>query len=368
MIINLNSINEISNKAYSWLKVNKLDIGQVEIPEILEYRKDIFENIKEEGCKILPYDKNIDINIKEKIDSRKYGASQELVDLIENGSNSTFIISIEKDATVEKPIVINYELNEENQVLFDNIIILANKNSNATVIINYRTSDDSIKAFHNGLLKIYAQESSKLKVIKFQNLNSNSYNFDSNVAIVEKNANVQYVPIELGAKVTAPNYISFLDGEESSSNISSVYIGIQNTVIDMLYNMSQSGKKTLGNIQSRGVLLDNSKKTFKGIIDLKNGCAKSKGTEEEKVVLLSPNVKSYAIPLLLCIEDDVEGAHSASSGRLDENKLFYLMSRGFSESEAKKIIVRGYFDNIIEEINCQKIRDEIEQIIDRRLD
>jgi FeS assembly protein SufD len=368
VIINLNNINEISSKTYSWLKINKLDIGETQIPEIVEYIDDIFESAKEDGYKILPYDEKINCHIEEKINKRKYGVSNELVNLAEKYSNSSYIINIEKGSIIEKPIVINYELSNQNQVLLDNIIIVSEESSSATVIINYKTSDDSIKGFHDGILKIYAKKHSNLKVIKCQNLNANSYNFDSNVAVLEESAKVKYIPIELGLGITAPNYISFLDGKESKSGLNSIYIGAKDSVIDLLYNMIQSGEKTVSNINSRGILLENSKKVFKGIIDLKNGCKKSKGEEEEKTVLLSPNAKSFAIPLLLCSEDDVSGSHSASSGRIDEKKLFYLMSRGFSSKEAKKIIIEGYFETILEEINCQKVKEEIKEIIDRRLD
>lgn len=93
----------------------------------------------------------------------------------------------------------------------------------------------------------------------------------------------------------------------------------------------------------------------------------SKASEEERVMLLSDKAVSYAVPLLLCAEDDVEGAHAASSGKMDEEQLFYLTSRGLTKAEAKKAIVFGYFNEILENVNCKKTRNEIIEKINRRI-
>ena len=82
------------------------------------------------------------------------------------------------------------------------------------------------------------------------------------------------------------------------------------------------------NIDVQGALKDSAKKNFKGTIDFKKGCKKAKGDENVFCMLLSPNAKSIALPMLLCTESDVEGNHSTASGRVDNKSLFYIMSRG----------------------------------------
>ncbi|MNV83713.1 FeS cluster assembly protein SufD [compost metagenome] len=126
--------------------------------------------------------------------------------------------------------------------------------------------------------------------------------------------------------------------------------------------------RTKSDIETRGVLKDTSKKIFRGTLDFKKGATRSNGAEGEHVILLSPSVKSDSIPLLLCGEDDVTGAHAASVGKIDENKLFYLMSRGFNEKEAKKLIIEGSFSDIIDEIPLIELREEILDNIQRRLE
>ena len=85
-------------------------------------------------------------------------------------------------------------------------------------------------------------------------------------------------------------------------------------------------------------------------------------------MLLSDKARSIALPILLCEEEDVSGAHSASSGKIDESKIFYLMSRGLGYNEARKLIVKSQFNEVIDEINDSDLREEIIKEIDRRLD
>ena len=85
-------------------------------------------------------------------------------------------------------------------------------------------------------------------------------------------------------------------------------------------------------------------------------------------MLLSDTAKSLALPMLLCSEEEVEGNHASSAGKVGEKELFYIMSRGFNEKEAMKLLVRAKFNKIIQNIKNQELRDEILEEIDNRLD
>ena len=132
--------------------------------------------------------------------------------------------------------------------------------------------------------------------------------------------------------------------------------------------MLKKRKKTNINIDVQGALKDKAKKNFKGTIDFKTGCKKAKGEENENCVLLSDTAKSIALPMLLCSEEDVEGAHSSSAGKIGNKELFYIMSRGFELKEAQKLLVRANFNRILDTIKDEELKDQILKEIDRRLD
>lgn len=118
----------------------------------------------------------------------------------------------------------------------------------------------------------------------------------------------------------------------------------------------------------QGALKDVSKKHFKGTIDFKRGSKKAKGNENEFCMLLSDNARSIALPMLLCSEEDVEGNHSSATGKVGDKELFYIMSRGIDKKEAMRLIVRARFNNILQKIKDENLRNEILNEIDIRLD
>ena len=121
----------------------------------------------------------------------------------------------------------------------------------------------------------------------------------------------------------------------------------------MNYNAVHTGKSTRSIMNVSGVLADSSEKLFRGTIDFKNGSAGSKGDEKEDVLLLGDDVVNKTIPLILCAEEDVQGNHGASIGRLDEALLFYLASRGIDATQAEKLMAKARLDAL-----CAKTGDD----------
>lgn len=130
-------------------------------------------------------------------------------------------------------------------------------------------------------------------------------------------------------------------------------------MLDLNYIGELRGEKSNIDIEVQGALKDKAKKHFKGTIDFKKGCKKSKGNENESCMLLSDTSRSLALPMLLCSEEDVEGNHSCSSGKVGEKELFYIMSRGVDRKSAIKLIVRAKFNKILENIKNEKLKNEI---------
>ncbi len=129
-----------------------------------------------------------------------------------------------------------------------------------------------------------------------------------------------------------------------------------------------SGKRSKSDIRVNGALLDSSRKTFRGTIDFKPGARQAAGHEREYNLLFGPNVRSRTAPLILCGEEDVEGQHAATSGKVDEAKLFYLMSRGLSELDAKKLMIEAQFLPAVNKIPQESLRNAIFDYVKERLE
>ncbi len=174
---------------------------------------------------------------------------------------------------------------------------------------------------------------------------------------LEDNADVEYINIEIGGSENILNYYHDLVGKESRIIHDIAYLGNKEQKFDISMVMSHGGKKSVSDIHNLGALSGNAKKSFRGTLDFLHGATASEGAEEDTCLLLDPTVKSISLPLLLCKEDNVVGNHAASAGQIDHNKLFYLMSRGFSEVEAKHIIVESMIRPIIDRIGDETIEE-----------
>ena len=171
--------------------------------------------------------------------------------------------------------------------------------------------------------------------------------------------------IDLGGHFKVNNLYTELY-DNSINKVNTIYIGDDNK-LDYNYHIKNIGEKTISNMITDGILNNNSYKQHKGIIDFIEGCKKSIGEELENCILLDDKSISRSSPLLMCHEEDVEGAHGVSTGKIDKNKLFYLMSRGISEEEAKKIIILSNFNKIIDNINNLTIKDMVIEYINNNI-
>ena len=295
----------------------------------------------------------------------KFGLGEELSKEVEKKSNRDFKLTIDSKTNTESQI--NFDFNKQNSNLIENIDITANENTNSTIILKYQ-SPKSIECYHNGVIKVYAKNKAQVNIIIVNLLSDNSNNFMAIENTIEEQANVKYTIVDFGGANTVTNYYSNISGDMADNTLNAIYIGKDKQVIDLNYIAELYGKKSNVNIEVQGALKDKAKKNFKGTIDFKKGCKKAKGEENENCMLLSDTAKSIALPMLLCSEEDVEGAHSSSAGKVGEKELFYIMTRGFELKEAQKLLVRANFNKILENIKNEELKEQILKEIDWRLD
>lgn len=361
--IKFNNLNKTPVRTSSWLKINDVNIVNYEMPEIKEFSNVniIGENL--DGVSIEKLEKENIFPLDKKF---IYGVSEELIAQGEKDFNKGYLVKIDRNINVSEPIIIEFNFDENNTTLVDNIIIVAEENSKAKIVVKYKSMDKS-EGYHNGVCKIFSKDNSEIQVVKVNLLNKNTSHFDSNLSDISYNGLVDFVSIDLGGKYSITNYHGDLVEENSKSTLGSIYLGEDKKIIDMNYVMTHRGRRTNSEIITKGALKDEANKIFRGTLDFKTGAAKSVGAEDEYCMMLSPNVKAKALPLLLCREDDVQGQHAASSGTIDDSKLFYLMSRGINRDDAIRVIVEASFNPVIDKVNVDSIKEEILNEIKVRL-
>ncbi len=348
-------LNETPVRTSKNFNINNIKLDEKNIPEKIEN----FNNTK-----IIKNTSLITIEEHKNTFDLSYGLGEILTNQVKEQANKEIKITI--DSKKDEQTQLEFNFNEENKTLVENIEIIAKENTKSTIILKY-TSDEEIKAYHNGIINILSKENSELNIIIINLMNNISNNFLSVQINEEEKSFVNLTTIDFGAKNSITNYCSNLKGDLSNNKINTIYLGKQDQTFDLNYIVELRGEKSNVDIDVQGALGDNAKKHFKGTIDFKKGCKKATGNESENCMLLSNTSKSIALPMLLCSEEDVEGNHSSSAGKLEEKELFYIMSRGFNKKEAIKLMVRAKFNKILENIQNENLKNEINTEIDKKL-
>ncbi|MBR6336749.1 MAG: SufD family Fe-S cluster assembly protein, partial [Ruminococcus sp.] len=124
------------------------------------------------------------------------------------------------------------------------------------------------------------------------------------------------------------------------------------------------GRKSTSAITVNGVLDGDAHKVFKGTIDFKNGSAGAKGAEQENVLMLSESADNRTVPVILCAEEDVEGSHGATIGRIDDKQVFYMQSRGIPEDKLYELVARARLAQVIKAIGDKTTESRVYKALD----
>lgn len=264
-------------------------------------------------------------------------------------------VQIAPGAKIEKPIQLERAA-QPGESLLDVVEIVAGDDCEATV---YLTSREEVpgQSARLGLIQVRLGKNSRLKIVRTLLLSHSVEHFGVQQA---ENAHLDVVAVDFARHTNVVDYHCRLAGEGSTHQLSTAYMGCGQDVLDFNFLVDIQGKAAQAAIQTRGILQDQAKKTMKSTLSFHRGAKASKGAESEYVMLISDDVTNNSIPLLLCQEDDVAGEHAAGVGRIDENTLFYLLSRGFTPQQAKNILVSGYLTPVLDQLGDEALYQEIQ--------
>lgn len=272
--------------------------------------------------------------------------------------NYRLTITIPKGVQLIEPVMIDFILDEKSPVLVDLIHIRAEEDSHADIILNYRNTGNK-SVFHSGFSYLEAASNAHVRLFKIQMLGNEDLDLDTTAVQVAAAGQGDVIFCELGGKKVVNSCNLALTAKESAGNLDCLYLGSGERVQDFNYRLELKGAASEGEINVKGALTGTAKKTLKSTLDFISGAYGSKGREQETILTLSDKVVNLSAPLLLCGEDNVEGEHATSTGKPDQSKMYYLMSRGFTEKEAKQLLVEASFTPILNKIPSDQLRQAI---------
>ena len=268
------------------------------------------------------------------------------------------------DRAVDEPILLEHRLDGAHPNALTHVTVQARPGSRLTLIEVIRGGETG--GVHGTLVEVCAGGGAEVTVIQLQMLGSAARSLSGLAAETEQGAKVSLFRAALGGKLSLGGSRCILRGSGSAFTARSIYYGDGESLVDLSDTAIHLGRDTRSEIHAAGVLDGAAEKTLRGTIDFHRGAVRAVGHESEDVLLLSPRVRNRTAPLILCGEEQVEGQHAASIGRLDENLLYYMASRGIGEAEAKRALALGKYAPVLDMLPPD-LRCEAEGYLERRL-
>ena len=263
---------------------------------------------------------------------------------------------------VETPLTWHIDFNDGNRAASAQIIHLG-EGSSLTLILDY-ASEREAAGLAALSTRIVLERGAKLTFVTAQTLGEGFIHLSDIGASQADASRLEIVELELGAGESYAGIQAEQIGRSAELAGHMGYMAVGSQKVDINYNVIQRGKRTRSNFDFDGVLADRGWKSFRGTIDFRNGACAAYGNEQESVLLLSPDVVNKTLPIILCEEEDVEGAHGATIGRLSDEMLFYMTSRGIDEKTAERIIVRARLDAVAARVPDEALRKKLTAYIE----
>ncbi len=270
------------------------------------------------------------------------------------------VIIIPKGTAIEEPIIIN---STTTNVSAENIIVVAEENSQAAIVENV----NSTTHYKSQIVQMYAQPNAKITYCTIHDEAEGTHSFTTKRAEVSHDARVEWFDVVVGKGFTQVQLRSHLREAGAAAQQYQAIIGTETQQCDINSDVCHEKSNTKSAMLAKAILSNKSRAMHYGKIRVEKNALNCTGHQRSDVLLIGEESRCNAIPVLEVENDDVNCSHGTTMGEIDEEQLYYVVSRGLDENEARKLLVLGFVEPILQKIAHEKVREEIANKIQERL-
>jgi len=264
-------------------------------------------------------------------------------------SGGSFIY-VPEGVKVELPLQAYFRINASNIGQFERTLIIAEKNSDVTYIEGCSAPIYSTDSLHAAVVEIIAKENAHVRYITIQNWSSDVYNLVTKRAFAYENAFVEWIDSNIGSKVTMKYPSVYMLGKNAKANILSIAFANKNQHQDTGAKAIHLAPNTSSKITSKSICVNGGRTSYRGLVKVIKGATNVKSSVRCDALILDDKSRTDTYPYMEIDENDATITHEASVGKIGEDKIFYLTSRGIPEQEALSMIVLGFIEEFIREL------------------
>src|SRR5438309_317637 len=258
-------------------------------------------------------------------------------------SAGSFVL-VPEGVKVGMPLQAYFRMNERNMGQFERTLIIAEPYSEVNYIEGCTAPVYSTEALHSAVVEIIAKKGAKVRYTTLQNWSSDVYNLVTKRAYAYEDATVQWIDANVGSRLTMKYPSVYLVGPRAKAEIVSVAFAGNARHQDTGAKVVHLAPYTSSRITSKSVSKDGGRTTYRGLVHVAKGAVGVKSSVRCDALLMDERSRTDTYPYMEVNEDDATITHEASVGRINEDQLFYLMSRGLSETQALSLIVTGFME------------------------
>jgi Fe-S cluster assembly protein SufD len=277
------------------------------------------------------------------------------------------LVHVPRGVVVEKPLYVRIANAVEGGSIFWRLLVVAEPESRFTLIEEYASASPELQGYSNAAVEILVRDAAKIEYVSVQNLSRATWHFASHHARVERDAELDWVAGGFGSAKGKVRIQNDLAGQGATSRVTGAYFVDGTQHLDYDTFQEHMAPSTTSDFAFKGALRDKARAVWRGMIRVEEGAQKTNAYQENRNLLLSKTAHADSIPGLEILANDVRCTHGATLGQVDREQLFYLMTRGLTRSEAERLIVRGFFQDVLDRVELVPVRDALGAALETRI-
>ncbi len=269
--------------------------------------------------------------------------------------NSLIYLEVEGEAEVN----ITYE---ENSPVFAHLVVDTAQSSELALTEEFRGNPE----IQTSINEFYLGDNTTMSYGAVESVES-GFSYSIRKAVLGRDASIDWLNSMFGGDLNRTRIETVLKGDNSSVDKTGVWYPVGEQHIDISLQAYHIGENTSCDMDSRAVVDDTSRSVYEGLQQVQDSADDTKSFQDQKTLMLSDRAESDASPKLMIEDPDVEASHAASSGTVPEEELHYMKSRGISEEKARRLVVKGYFEPVMEEIELPQLKETVREEVEKKL-
>jgi Fe-S cluster assembly protein SufD len=281
-------------------------------------------------------------------------------------TGGTFLY-VPRDVRVEVPVRSFRWISAGGSSLFGRTLIIAESNAEVAVMDEVGSSDFSRQTFSNAAAEIFASEGAKVTYVSLQRWGSGVVHLTTDRLVAGRDARITTLYTTLGSDVTRADVRCRLKAPGAHVDMLGLYLGEGKQHFDHETLQDHLSAHASSNLLFKGALNDETRSIFRGLIRVHPGAQRTDAYQTNRNLILSNKARADSLPNLEIGADDVRCSHAATVGQLDEEEIFYLLSRGIPRKEAMRLVIFGFFGEVLDQLELPEVRQELVRAIELKL-